>query len=91
MDCRAFEFNGSNINALKGQIDGVNLVATDLLYKGLTLDYARLNSGPLDVNFNILQSSKGITLLNIFRINGYIDISEKSLSKIIRFPNHLLL
>ncbi len=58
---------------MRGQLQGVTLMARDVGFKGLPLQHVQLRSGPIAVDVNVLSPGQVLSLQHPFQVEGEVS------------------
>ena len=72
--------HGSAFTLMRGQLQGVTLMARDVGFKGLPLQHVQLRSGPITVDLNVLSPGQMLSLQHPFQVEGEVSISGSALN-----------
>jgi hypothetical protein len=72
--------HGSAFTLMRGQLQGVTLMARDVGFKGLPLQHVQLRSGPIAVDVNVLSPGQVLSLQHPFQVEGEVSISGSALN-----------
>ncbi len=74
---------GSTLQLLSGKVSAVRLTANKVNFKDLPIENVKLESGPLQINYNFSKKSQKTSLAKAFEIKGEISFTSKALNQIV--------
>ncbi len=72
---------GSSLELLRGRLLGLKIVANKVNFQGLYFHRASLESGPIQIKFNLSLNGKKVNLANNFELNGSLSLKGNDLSR----------
>ena len=71
----------SIMSLLRGEVFGVNIVAKGRIFKSLPLEYLELETSSIKFNLDLKNSTRKLSLENVFELKGKITIEGQELNR----------
>ena len=65
---------GSSLSLLQGRLEGVDLKARQVRFDGLSLQFAEISSGPIQLDLSLLKPGRMLALRDPFQVNGTVTL-----------------
>lgn len=75
------ELTGTTLGLMKGQLKGIKVEAKEVIFQGLPIYNAKLESGPLEIKIDFQKPEKKISLGENFNLTGRVLLSDEQLNK----------
>nr|WP_259736148.1 DUF2993 domain-containing protein [Synechococcus sp. CS-1329] len=80
------QLHGSTLNLLRGRLDGVSLMARQVVYQGLEIELVELKSDPLRIQLGGVLRGQPVQLEHAFLIQGLVAFTAVGLSGSLNRP-----
>ncbi|WP_255093443.1 DUF2993 domain-containing protein [Synechococcus sp. J7-Johnson] len=80
------QLHGSALNLLRGRLDGVSLMARQVVYQGLEIELVELQSDPLRIQVAGVLRGQPVQLKHAFLIRGKVAFTADGLSSSLNRP-----
>ncbi len=80
------QLHGSALNLLRGRLDGVSLMARQVVYQGLEIEHVQLRSDPLRIQVGGVLRGQPVQLEHAFLIRGTVAFTADGLNSSMNRP-----